>query len=163
MRKIFICILIVAKVLVGTYVGNNTAYANTPNSKVQVTTKSSNEFNWLPVINAIMEVESKGNPNAVSKDGKCVGILQIQKIVVDDCNEYLQFYLKQPNRKFAYDDRYDVNKSIEMFILIQKRYNKNNDIEKAIRLWNGGTKYSITKTQNYYDKVMQCYIKQRVV
>lgn len=162
MRKIFICILIVVEVLVSTYVGNNIIYANTTNKEVKMTSKSSNEFNWLPIINAIMEVESKGNPNIVSKDGKFVGVLQIQKIVVDDCNEYLQLYLKQPNKKFAYDDRYDINKSIEMFILIQKRYNKSNDIEKAIRIWNGGNKYSIQKTQNYYDKVMQCYNKQRV-
>ena len=48
-------------------------------------------------------------------------------------------------------------KSKEMFILYQKRYNPTNNIEKAIRLWNGGCGYSKAKTENYYRKVMKYY------
>jgi predicted GH43/DUF377 family glycosyl hydrolase len=44
-----------------------------------------------------------------------------------------------------------------MFILYQKRYNPTNNIEKAIRLWNGGCEYSKAKTEKYYRKVMKYY------
>lgn len=128
----------------------------------QIATENSSEFDWMPIINAIIQVESKGQPHVVSKDGKCVGVLQIQKVVVDDCNQYLSYYMKSNQKLFTYDDRYDKEKSIEMFILIQKRYNKTNNIEKAIRIWNGGCNYSVEKTQKYYDKVIECYNKQRV-
>lgn len=154
MRKLSILFLILFNFFIGTCV----CYA-TINTQDESQTKT----DWLPIIHAIMEVESKGNVNAISKDGTCVGPLQIKKIVVDDCNEYLSVYLKDKTRRFTYEDRLDMEKSIEMFILIQKRYNKSNSIEKAIRIWNGGCKYSIEKTQGYYDKVIHCYNKQRVV
>ena len=86
----------------------------------QITTENSSEFDWMPIINAIIQVESKGQTHVVSKDGKCVGVLQIQKVVVDDCNQYLSYYMKSNQKLFTYDDRYDKEKSIEMFILIQK-------------------------------------------
>jgi hypothetical protein len=52
------------------------------------------------------------------------------------------------------DDRYSVAKSKEMFLLIQSYYNRENSIEKAIRSWNGGVKYSVRATNRYYKKVM---------
>lgn len=110
------------------------------------------------VINAIMYIESKHNANAVSKDGKCVGIMQMQKVVVDDCNEYLR--MKGVNKTYSYNDRLDKGKSIEMFFLIQERYKnyKRNrsktDVEHMIRLWNGGCNYTVAKTEKYYRNVM---------
>ena len=47
-----------------------------------------------------------------------------------------------------------------MFILIQEFYNPGRDIEKAIRLWNGGPNYGIRSTQGYYNKVMKYYAKE---
>ena len=35
---------------------------------------------WENVINAIIQVESKGDPKAYNKNGDCVGILQIRTI-----------------------------------------------------------------------------------
>ena len=115
----------------------------------------SQDFNWNKVVEAIIYVESKGNDNAVSKDGTCVGPMQIKKIVVDDCNEYCKII--GSNKRFTYNDRFNREKSIEMFILIQKRYNKSNDIEKAIRIWNGGCNYKKEKTEKYYKLVMEKY------
>ena len=162
MRKIFYLVVLIFVVTFGaTYADNFNLIQETKavESSKTIASHTNEEFDWEPVINAIIQVESKGNTNAISKDQKCVGVLQIQKIVVDDCNEYLTNVLKSKQR-FNYDDRYDKDKSIEMFILIQKRYNKSNNIEKAIRLWNGGCGYSIPKTQNYYEKVMKCYKAQ---
>lgn len=115
--------------------------------------KKSESYDWNKVINAIAMVESKGNASAKSKD--CVGLLQIRPVLVDDCNEYLK--LKKSNKRYTLKDRLNPNKSKEMFILYQKRYNPTNNIEKAIRLWNGGCGYSKAKTENYYRKVMKYY------
>ena len=106
--------------------------------------------NWNPVMDAIIQVESEGNPNAVS--GNSVGAMQITPILVKDCNEILK---KQKSKKrYTMADRYSVAKSKEMFLLIQSHYNPENSIEKAIRSWNGGVRYIVRATNRYYQKVM---------
>ena len=123
-----------------------TASAGTNSAK---STKTSG-VNWNPVMDAIIQVESEGNPRAVS--GNSVGAMQITPILVKDCNEILK---KQKSKKrYTMDDRYSVAKSKEMFLLIQSYYNRENSIEKAIRSWNGGVKYSVRATNRYYKKVM---------
>ena len=107
-------------------------------------------FDWDPVMDAIIQVESEGNPNAVS--GKSVGVMQITPILVEDCNNILM--KKKSKKRFALSDRYSVKKSKEMFLLIQSYYNPTNSIEKAIRSWNGGVRYSVRATNRYYRKVM---------
>ena len=106
--------------------------------------------NWNPVMDAIIQVESEGNPKAVS--GNSVGAMQITPILVKDCNDILK--KKKSKKRYTMDDRYSVAKSKEMFLLIQSYYNRENSIEKAIRSWNGGVKYSIRATNKYYKKVM---------
>ena len=108
-------------------------------------------FDWGPVMDAIIQVESEGNPNAVS--GKSVGVMQITPILVEDCNNILM--KKKSKKRFALSDRYSVKKSKEMFLLIQSYYNPTNSIEKAIRSWNGGVHYSVRATNRYYKKVMK--------
>ena len=107
-------------------------------------------FDWNPVMDAIILVESEGNPRAVS--GNSVGAMQITPIFVKECNNILK-NLKS-NKRYTLDDRYSVEKSKEMFLLIQKYYNPENNVEKAIRSWNGGVKYSIKATEKYYRKVL---------
>ena len=101
-------------------------------------------------MDAIILVESEGNPNAVS--GNSVGVMQITPILVKDCNDILK--RQKSKKQFTMADRYSVDKSKEMFLLIQKYYNPENNVEKAIRLWNGGIKYSIKATNKYYKKVL---------
>ena len=106
--------------------------------------------NWNPVMDVIIQVESEGNPNAVS--GNSVGAMQITPILVKDCNDILK--KKKSKKRFTMADRYSVAKSKEMFLLIQSHYNPENSIEKAIRSWNGGVRYSVRATNRYYQKVM---------
>ena len=116
------------------------------------TTKSTKTsgVNWNPVMDAIIQVESEGNPKAVS--GNSVGAMQITPILVKDCNDILK--KKKSKKRFTMADRYSVAKSKEMFLLIQSHYNPENSIEKAIRSWNGGVRYSVRATNRYYQKVM---------
>ena len=116
------------------------------------TTKSATTsgFDWNPVMDAIILVESEGNPKAVS--GNSVGAMQITPILVRECNNILE---KQKSKKrYTMDDRFSVEKSKEMFLLIQKYFNPENNVEKAIRSWNGGVKYSVKATNKYYRKVL---------
>jgi hypothetical protein len=111
------------------------------------------EFDWEPLMKAIIYVESGGNPRAIG--GNSVGILQITPICVKQCNILLQ--RKGSKKRYTLNDRYSIEKSKEMFIMIQEEYNPEHNIEKAIRMWNGGPGYKIKSTNGYYKKVMARY------
>ena len=112
---------------------------------------SKKSFDWNPVIDAIIQVESNGNHHA--KNGKQVGAMQITPILVADCNEILK--KRNSSKRYQLSDRLNISKSKEMFLLIQSWYNPRNNVEQAIRSWNGGVKYSIKGTQRYYEKVLR--------
>ena len=112
---------------------------------------SSNEFDWNPVMEAIIQVESEGNPKA--KSGNSVGVMQITPILVAECNDILK--RKKSKKRYKLSDRYNIAKSKEMFLLMQSVHNPLNSIEQAIRAWNGGNHYSKKKTQRYFEKVMK--------
>jgi hypothetical protein len=114
-------------------------------------TTTSEPFDWTSVIDAIILVESEGNPNAVS--GQSVGAMQITPVAVRECNYILQ--KRGSEKRYTLTDRFDVKKSREMFVLIQSKYNPSNNVERAIRLWNGGPRYSLKSTNNYYRKVLR--------
>jgi hypothetical protein len=109
------------------------------------------DFNWEPVMEAIIQVESSGNPNA--RSGSSCGAMQITPILVKECNQILK--RKKSKKRFTLRDRFSVAKSKEMFLLIQSYFNPGNNIEKAIRSWNGGMNYSVKRTQRYFEKVMK--------
>ena len=110
-------------------------------------------FDWGPLMDAITQVESEGDSRAVS--GKSCGAMQITPILVEDCNAILK--QRGEKKRFTLNDRFNVKKSREMFVLIMSHYNPENNIERAIRLWNGGVRYTTRGTQRYYNKVMRLY------
>ena len=115
------------------------------------------QFDWEPVMQAIVQVESEGNTNAVK--GNSCGAMQITPILVAECNDILK--KRKSKKRFSLRDRFSLEKSKEMFMLIQSYFNPLNDIEKAIRSWNGGNNYSLKRTQRYFDKVMKCLNSQK--
>ena len=76
-------------------------------------------FDWNPVIQAIVQVESEGNTKAVS--GNSCGAMQITPILVKECNEILK--KRKSKKRFTIRDRFSLEKSKEMFILIQSHFN----------------------------------------
>ena len=109
---------------------------------------------WGAVIHAIAMVESQGQPNVVSKNGLYVGYLQISEILVRECNRIVGY------KKYTYADRYDKQKSMDMFIDYQEHYNPDGNMERAIRLWNSGDLQCMTRkarTEGYYQRVMKKY------
>ncbi len=107
-------------------------------------------FDWEPVMQAIIQVESEGNAKA--QRGNSCGAMQITPILVTECNDILR--KRKSKKRFTLSDRFSVEKSKEMFLLIQSYFNPLNNIEKAIRSWNGGMNYSVKRTQRYYERVL---------
>ena len=122
------------------------------NASAKGVKEESSEFDWSPVIDAIIDVESEGNAKAVDKSGKSCGILQITPVMVKECNRIQEN--RKSKKRYSLEDRFSVKKSKEMFVLFQSFYNPQNSIERAIRLWNGGIGFSKRATQKYFEKVM---------
>ena len=112
--------------------------------------KKSSRVDWDAVMAAIIQVESNGKSNA--RNGNQCGAMQITPILVKECNQILKS--RNSKKRYTLADRFNVRKSKEMFMLIQSHHNPENNVEHAIRSWNGGQNYSIRATQRYYEKVM---------
>lgn len=105
------------------------------------------------LINAIIKVESNDNVNAIGDNGKAVGCMQIWKVVVDDVN-------KVSKLKYNYNDRFNKEKSIEIFKLYinkyatAKRLGRTPTDEDMARIWNGGPNgFKKVGTKQYWLKV----------
>ena len=117
-------------------------------------------FSWERVINAIIKVESQGNHKAFNKIGDCAGVLQITPVLVKECNNILKN--QKSKRRYTLQDRWNAEKSKEMFVIIQEKHNPEHNIEKAIKCWNCGGFYLKNngwknKSIGYYKKVMKYY------
>ncbi len=98
---------------------------------------------------AVIHVESRGDVNAHNVAENAVGVLQIRPIMVKEVNRILRF------DKYTLQDRWDKQKSIEMFNVI--RHNTPNPTnEKIARNWNGGPNgYRKQSTLKYWQKVQK--------
>lgn len=123
-------------------------------SQISASANESSTFNWQPIIDAIIEVESNGDTRA--KSGNSVGAMQITPILVAECNNILRS--RNQKKRYKLSDRFSLQKSKEMFLLMQSQFNQENNVEKAIRAWNGGNNFSKKRTQRYFEKVM-CVLK----
>lgn len=112
---------------------------------------SDQKYDWHPVIEALIQVESEGKSNA--RRGASVGVLQITPVMVAECNNILK--QRKSKKRYTLADRKSRSKSIEMFLLFQSWFNPRHDVELAIRSWNGGMHYSVRRTQRYFEKVMR--------
>lgn len=113
------------------------------------------ESRWNLLIKAIATIESRNNPKVRNPKGDCCGLLQITPGLVKEVNRICK--IKKLNKHYTLNDRYNATKSKEMFGIFQDEYNKAHNIEKAIRIWNGGPGYSRKKTHGYYNKVIKVF------
>lgn len=108
-----------------------------------------------PLINALIQVESRGNSQAVGDthlDAPSIGLLQIRPIMVREVNRILK--LKGTDYKYKLSDRKDSTKSVEMFYIWYEFHHKDDDFETIARSWNGGSKGPKLKaTEHYWNKV----------
>ena len=95
---------------------------------------------------AIMKTESNFDPTQVGKT-KDYGINQITPIFVAEANRIVG------ENRYTHQDAFDIQKSIEMFNIIQDKHNKTHSIDKAINLHNPGGS-SIGYSKRVYDNIM---------
>lgn len=95
---------------------------------------------WDKLILAISFTESRFNPDAVGKAGD-TGHLQITPV-----------YVKEINRLYGTDytieDAFDIDKSLEMFYLMQQFKNPTGNLEQAIYYHNKSAQYLNTVKEN---------------
>lgn len=99
---------------------------------------------WDLMVQALIIIESEGNPKAVGKTND-LGILQITPIYVKEVNRILG------KDEYNLTDRLDVDKSLEMFEIYQAWHNSESDIKEAIKLHNPGA------GSGYFDLVYKQY------
>ena len=97
-----------------------------------LSTVHSREIELLETWHAVCWVESRGDPRAVGDGGAALGIGQIHKIMVDDCNRIAR------GRQWSYADRLCPSKSFEMFTCYCLHYYADGTPEVWARAWNGG-------------------------
>ena len=104
------------------------------------------------LVDALILVESCGNPNAYCKREEAVGCLQIRPIMLREVNRILR---KQGlNRRFSLEDRWDCGSSKEIFYIWRNWHHKNSSDEVIARNWNGGPRgWKKKSTQHYWAKV----------
>ena len=110
------------------------------------------------LIDALIYVESKGNDSAIGDrhlgSQYAVGVLQIRPIMVREVNRILK--LRGSDYRFQLKDRYDRDKSIEMFLIWKEFHHNDSDFEVIARSWNGGANgVKNPKTYSYWKKVEQ--------
>lgn len=120
-------------------------------------TEEESDHSWDRVIDAIIEVESKGDDNA--RNGRCVGPMQVAPVLVRECNSIMR--KRKSRKRFNLGDRFSRSKSKEMFLIIQHFYNPGHSVDRAARIWNGGPKFSVKSTNGYCRKVMSALNKKK--
>jgi len=107
------------------------------------------------LVDALIIVESQGNDSAVGDThlgSPSIGVLQIRPIMVREVNRILK--LKGTKHRYKMSDRWNREKSIEMFLIWKEFHHKDSDYESIARSWNGGPNGPKNqKTYNYWKKV----------
>ena len=108
-----------------------------------------------PLVNALIQVESRGNSQAIGDTHlgePSIGVLQIRPIMVREVNRILK--LKRIDHKYKLSDRKDSIKSTEMFYIWYEFHHKDDDFETIARSWTGGSNGPKLKaTEHYWNKV----------
>ena len=117
------------------------------------------QYEDMPIdclVEAIIQVESRGDSTAKGDRGWAVGVLQIWPIMVREVNRILE--KDGSDVRYGYTDRYSVKKSIEMFRIWKAWYHSKSTFEKIARCWNGGPNgHKNPATLRYWNKV-QAYL-----
>jgi len=147
---------------------------------------SNDSIDWDRLISAVIEVESGGDSNAVSKDG-CIGLMQVSPIVLREYIQYKEkefwkeaepFYQDGMNKeqrfKYAQNNLFkpEYNKKVGSWYLrrLEGHYLKDKyTMERLLCAWNGGitrlkkVNYDCSKmpneTKKFTKKVLKIYEK----
>ena len=110
------------------------------------------------LVSALILVESRGNDSAIGDrhlvGAEAVGALQIRPIMVREVNRILK--IQKSDKRYKLKDRYDREKTIEMFMIWKNFHHSDSDFETIARNWNGGPRgYQKNRTLRYWNKVQK--------
>jgi len=106
----------------------------------------------VPITNAMIMVESAGNDSAYNSKEEAVGCLQIRPIMVREVNRILK--KTGEDYRFEMEDRWNREKSLEMFHVWREYHHPNSTDEVIARNWNGGPNgFNKESTLKYWKKV----------
>ena len=104
------------------------------------------------LLSAMIFVESAGNDAAWNESEKAAGCLQIRPVMVREVNRILK--MQGLKKRYEMNDRWDRDKSIEMFYVWKDWHHPTCSDEVVARCWNGGGNgYRMTATEHYWNKV----------
>jgi len=104
------------------------------------------------IISALIYVESRGNDSAYNDSENAAGCLQIRPIMVREVNRILKKTGRE--ERFDLDDRWDRDKSLNMFHIWREYHHPNSTDEVIARNWNGGPNgFNKESTLKYWKKV----------
>lgn len=107
------------------------------------------------VVIGMIQVESNGNDKAHNLSEDAVGCLQIRPIMVREVNRILK--RQGEDYRFKMKDRWDRERSLEMFWVWKDYHHPNSTNEVIARNWNGGPNgYKKKSTEKYWEKVNRC-------
>ena len=108
------------------------------------------------LVDALIMVESNGNPNAYCKKEKAVGCLQIRHVMLREVNRILR--KQKSTKRFSLEDRWDCGLSEEMFYIWRNYHHEDSSDEVIARNWNGGPRgYKKQSTKHYWQKVQKLW------
>ena len=100
------------------------------------------------LLDAMIEVESRGNDSAYAANENAAGCLQIRPIMVKEVNRFLRKL--GDTLRYDLDDRWCREKSIEMFYVWVDYRHDDSNLETIARSWNGGPRGPKKKSTLYY-------------
>lgn len=115
--------------------------SNLTKNKIEISAPD-NLSDWNTLQLAIAMTESEFNPKAVGKTND-YGIYQITPIYVKEVNRLLG------KQAYTHNQAFDIEKSVEMFNVMQSFKNPNQDIETAIYFHNKAPWYKKKVLKNY--------------
>jgi len=128
-------------------------YQELETSKVEEKVKEKDQTDYL--IEALIQVESRGNTNAIGDKHlgePSIGVLQIRPVMVREVNRILK--IMGTTQRYKLKDRFDRQKSIEMFLFWKNYHHPEDGFEEIARCWNGGPRGLKNKrTEKYWIKV----------
>ena len=106
---------------------------------------------------SVMWYESRFNKTAVNPVSGARGVLQILPIMINEANRLRR--LQGSDIRYTWDDAWDVEKSIEIWYLVQNYHNPDYDLQKACMIWFGrGVQYDGKTWREYHRDVHQYLI-----
>jgi hypothetical protein len=109
------------------------------------------------LVDALILVESAGNPKAFNKKENACGCLQIRPIMVREVNRILR--KQNEDKRFTKENRWDCGLSQEMFYIWRNHHHENSSNEVIARNWNGGPRgYKKQSTEHYWNKVQKAWV-----